>query len=284
MKNKPELKNQTNKTGKTDTFSLIASLRRYRSTQKYTARPREHSLHAGFLGGLADTFLFVGCKILKPLIPILLLFISASCSTTTDKTLADKNKFDTLPLPLDSSAFYFKTKPSWQDTTQNALDTFVNKWYSKMFFGLREPVLSSYEGEKEIYRFTWLRTFNHPVSIRVEKQGDVIKLFSKVTNGAGGYEPGQLIVDTIFDITDIQYKTLLTKLEQATFWTMRTEDSEEDGKDGSEWIIEAVKDNKYHMTTRWTPQKGTEYRKVGEYLFSISGIENEMTGRAQGNY
>jgi hypothetical protein len=176
------------------------------------------------------------------------------------------------------------TKPSWQDTTQNALDTFVNKWYSKMLFGLREPVLSSYKGEKEIYRFIWLRTFNHPVSVRVEKQGDVIKLFSIATNGAGGYEPGQLIVGTSFDITDIQYKTLLTKLDKASFWTMRTEDSEEDGKDGSEWIIEVVKDNKYHMTTRWTPEKGTEYRKIGEYLFSISGIENEMTGRDEGDY
>lgn len=233
---------------------------------------------------IANTF-NVGCKILRHLISIiLLLFVSASCSTKTDKTVKANNKFDTLPFPLDSSAYYFKTKPNWQDTTQNALDTFVNKWFSKMLFGLREPVLSSYKGDKEIYRFTWLRTFNHPIAVRVEKQGEIIKLFSKVANGAGGYEPGKLIVDTSFELTDAQFKTLLKKIEQADFWTLRTEESDKKGKDGSEWIIEGIKRNKYHMATRWTPERGTEFRKIGEYLFSISQIKNEFTGRDQGDY
>ena len=35
---------------------------------------------------------------------------------------------------------------------------------------MEEPVLSSYKGDKEIYRFTWLRTFHHPVAVRLEKK------------------------------------------------------------------------------------------------------------------
>ncbi len=52
-------KRKTNRNGQTDTFSLIARLRRCRSTQKYTTKPR-YILSCGALsGGFADTFLFV---------------------------------------------------------------------------------------------------------------------------------------------------------------------------------------------------------------------------------
>jgi hypothetical protein len=40
-----------------------------------------------------------------------------------------------------------------------------------------------------IYRFTWLRTFHHPVSIRIEKIENDIMLYWKIGNGMGGYKP-----------------------------------------------------------------------------------------------
>ena len=199
--------------------------------------------------------------------------------TATDKTIQTENKFDTLPLPLDSSVFYFNVKSNWEDTTVNALDTFVNTWYSKMLFGLKEPILKNYQGDKEIYRFTWLRTFHHPVSVRLEKQGDIIKLFTKVCNGAGGYDPKQLIFDTTINATTGQFKTLIQKISNINFWNLTTEQRDDTGKDGSEWIIEAIKDNKYHMVTRWTPsvERQKDFRSVGEYLISISKLTEDET-------
>jgi hypothetical protein len=148
-----------------------------------------------------------------------------------------------------------------------------------MLFGLKEPVLSNYQGDKEIYRFTWLRTFHHPVSVRLEKQNHVIRLFSKVCNGAGGYEPGQLIFDTAFSVTADQYKLLTQKIKEINFWSLTTEQRDDMGKDGSEWILEAVKDNKYKMVTRWTPsvERQGNFRSVGEYLVSISKINKDET-------
>lgn len=197
--------------------------------------------------------------------------------TGSEKKAFSDNKFDTLPLPLDSTTFYFKTKLNWNDDTQNTLDTFFNEWYSKMLFAMKEPVLSSYQGDKEIYRFTWLRTFHHPVAIRLEKQNNIIRLFSKVCNGAGGYEPGQLIFDTIHNVTFDQYKSLTQKIDNINFWNLKTEQRDEAGKDGSEWIIEAVKDNKYHMVTRWTPSEGRQdnIRSVGEFLVSLSKFSSD---------
>ena len=144
---------------------------------------------------------------------------------------------------------------------------------------MKEPVLSSYKGDKEVYRFTWLRTFHHPVAVRLEKQNNSIRLFTKVCNGAGGYEPGQLIFDTTLNVTDDQYKSLTQKIVNINFWNLKTEKRDEDGNDGSEWVIEAVKDNKYHMVTRWTPSEGRQgnFRSVGEFLVSLSKISNDET-------
>jgi len=47
------------------------------------------------------------------------------------------------------------------------------------------------------------------------------------------------------------------------------------GNDGSEWIIEGVKNKKYHMVTRWTPSGN--FRSVGEYLISISRVSKKET-------
>ncbi len=162
---------------------------------------------------------------------------------------------------------------------QNALDTFTNQWYSKMLFALHEPVLSNYKGDKEVYRFTWLRTFHHPVSVRLEKQNNVIKLFTKVCKGAGGYEPKELIFDTTINVTAEQHKTLTQKIDNINFWNLTTEKQDDYGNDGSEWIIEVCKDAKYHMVTRWTPSEERQgnFRSVGEYLISISDINKEET-------
>jgi hypothetical protein len=213
-----------------------------------------------------------------------ILILVFSCKNDVDKRTTSISRFDSLIVPSDSTTFYFETKPNWQDTTINAVDSFSNSWYSKILFALHEPVLKNYYGDKEIYRFTWLRTFNHPVSIRLEKQGDIIKLFSKVSNGAGGYEPGEIIFDTIINLTEKEIDTINFKLDKAKFWTLQTDSSADNGKDGSEWIIEVCKNNKYRMVVRWTPEKATDFRRIGEYLISISRIQNEMTGRDNGDY
>ncbi|MEO5945743.1 MAG: hypothetical protein ABIP79_02930 [Chitinophagaceae bacterium] len=216
---------------------------------------------------------------MRPLFSILtLLMLATSCKTPADKSNQPATKFDILPLPIDSSAFYFKTKVSWQDTTADALDTFVNTWYSKMLFALKEPILKDYSGDKEIYRFTWLRSFHHPVSIRIEKQGDIIKLFTKVSKGAGGYEPEEIITDNTGDVTLQEYNLLLEKINSTKFWSLPTE-MQDGGTDGAEWIVEIIKNNRYHIVTRNTPfeERHGNFRIIGEYLILLSKLDKKET-------
>ncbi|HUM98051.1 MAG TPA: hypothetical protein PK275_09350 [Chitinophagaceae bacterium] len=212
-----------------------------------------------------------------------LIFSAASCETRKDKPISSNSKSDTLPLPANNTTFYFETKLDRQDTINNTVDSFLNSWFSKILFSLQEPVLKDYKGDKEVYRFTWLRTFNHPVVVRLEKQGKIVKAFSKVSDGAGGYEPEGIIFDTTFSLTQKQINTINFKLGIEKFLDRQTE-LRTVGEYGSKWIIEVYKEQKYHVVIRWTPEKGTFFRAIGEYLFSISQIENEMKGRNNGDY
>lgn len=73
------------------------------------------------------------------------------------------------------------------------------------------------------------------------------------------------------------YANLLDKIRNSNFWNLPTEKTDDNGMDGSEWIIESIKDNNYHLVIRWTPRKEElkTFREIGEYLQSISKIKEE---------
>jgi hypothetical protein len=209
---------------------------------------------------------------------LMFLTVFGSCKSSSDNSKEALADYDMLPIPIDSSVHYFNTKPDYKDTTANALTAFVNTWYSKMLLALKEPIIKNYQGSKEIYRFTWLRDLNHPVSIRLEKQGALIKLFTKVSNGSGDYDPGDLIVDKITDVTLQEYNELLGKIELAEFWTLPTVKQGE-SVDGSEWIIEVASNNRYHLVTRKMPfvEAHGNYRIIGQYLISLAQLDKIET-------
>jgi hypothetical protein len=72
------------------------------------------------------------------------------------------------------------------ESSKNDID-----WLSVQLINLKEKPL--YEKDinpnSEIYRFTWLRSFDNPISVRIENIQNVIKLYWSVGKGKGGYEP-----------------------------------------------------------------------------------------------
>ncbi len=180
----------------------------------------------------------------------------------------------TLSIPKDTLTLYFPLKESGQDsiTNSNSLDTFMNVWYSKMLFALHEPILCNYEGESEIYRFTWLRTFHNPVTIRVQKKGDSVSLTTKVSDGAGGYEPGKIKVDRTIPIDISEWKKIDEQFKTMDFWNLPVE-TDFRGNDGAEWILESVTKDKYHFTTRWSAGRNGNYGKCCLYFLKLSDLK-----------
>jgi hypothetical protein len=93
----------------------------------------------------------------------------------------------------------------------------------------------------------------------------------KELNGAGGYEPGELIVDRTYPITNEEWDQFAGLIEQACYWRQPTEDNEMHGEDGAQWILEGAKGGRYHIVDRWSPNDGS-YRETCLYLLKLSRL------------
>jgi hypothetical protein len=97
---------------------------------------------------------------------------------------------------------------------------FKVRWYSDQLRALNEPSLldKAKNPSLQSYRFVWLRTFNHPVAVRLDITSDGAgKLTVKIADGAGGYKPGKLIEDTSPSVTQEQVEKFLEQLKNAGF-------------------------------------------------------------------
>jgi hypothetical protein len=209
-------------------------------------------------------------RLLCKVIGVAILF---SCKSNTRPDVTSLS-IDTLTAPKDSTTNYFPTSNLFQVSTspnKESLDSFTNEWYSYHLYALKEPVLKNYMGENEIYRFTWLRSFDHPITVRLQRSLDNIELTSKMTSGAGGYEAGKIIWDTTFTITKNQWNSVIDKVNKADFWQMPNH-VYSGGKDGSEWILEGVRGKQHHWAARWSPVDTSSFRRACEYLLQLSNV------------
>ena len=148
-------------------------------------------------------------------------------------------------------------------------DAFKATWYSGQLRALKEPSLLPQSVDHQTlhsYRFLWLRTFNHPIAVRIDIQPDGTgTLSTKVTSGAGGYAPGNLIENTSRQLSGSEVKSFLALVDRTSFWTAPNPVNDQAGTDGSQWIIEGVEGAKYHVIDRWMPKSGAAY-ELGEFL------------------
>ena len=157
----------------------------------------------------------------------------------------------------------------------SSFDSFKEQWYSEQLRALGEAPMCCAKGATiHAYRFTWLRTFHRPVAISVSQDAKGNwAIHTKVTDGAGGYSPGKLVVNESRPLSADAAGALQRLLEPgSSFWTLPSEDKERFGFDGSQWIVEARSGDSYHYVDRWTPDKGP-VRDIGLMFMKLSGKE-----------
>ena len=153
------------------------------------------------------------------------------------------------------------------------LDTFSIKWYSEQLEALNEPIIFLDKSNKETYRFTWLRSFDQPVVIRIEQNNGQYLIFWKVGSGAGGYKPKKEFISNQKIISKAIWNEFINKLHQIDFWEMDTKYTGVLGTDGSQWILEGKTSGKYHVVDRWTPDAKSNYYKCCDYLIGLTDIK-----------
>ncbi len=186
---------------------------------------------------------------------------------------------DSLNVPLDSTYYYFPINMFVNNNDRNKkLSNFLDRWYSHMLYAMNEPILYNTINNVEVYRFTWLRRFGNPVSLRIEKNDNTIKLYIKQTDGTGGSEPRNIKLNTVKTLTPEQWEIFKTKIENIHFWNMPVEEAKEIDTDNSEWILEGRKNDRYHFVTRTSPHDYNMkfFRNCCEYLLSLSEINTQI--------
>lgn len=141
-------------------------------------------------------------------------------------------------------------------------DEFTAKWYTGQLRALHEPSLwelSEKSNSNQVYRFLWLRSFHHPISIRLDIQPDGNgTLTTKICDGAGGYAPGKIIRDQTRILSSPTISEFLSEISARHYWDMPTEEPFNGtiGVDGAQWILEGVNRNNYKIVDRWSPKNG----------------------------
>jgi hypothetical protein len=176
-------------------------------------------------------------------------------------------------LPLDSMTWYFPpgnyAVNKYGDDLH--LHKFTNEWYSRVLKNCDEPVLYNYKGSDEIYRVTWLRSFDFPVVFRFQKQGFNFILTTKVLRERYNEYPDELETNDTVSVSFFKWYRFKGKLADADFWKLDLNDKTAQPNDGSSWVVEGVIDGKYHMIERWGP--GPDLRNACLYLLSISNLK-----------
>jgi hypothetical protein len=136
-----------------------------------------------------------------------------------------------------------------------------------------EPLLPACAAEKtnHIYRFTCLRSFNEPfcvvLTVTPVGTGSYVR---KMATGVDRH-PEVLKEKTEGNLTASQVDLFLKVVDRERFWTLdKTDPPDTMGYDGSTWIVEAVRDGKYHIVNRWSPGDGTPVGRIGRGLLLIT--------------
>jgi hypothetical protein len=128
-----------------------------------------------------------------------------------------------------------------------------NKWYSQYLTAMKAEMLKG--SGKEAIRFTWLRSFDKPISVSLFKMGDSAFLEKTILTGQGGFDPGQIeLMDTVVLSTTV-WENIQNDLKAMDFWSMPTK-TKTIGTDGARWILEVSDKQTYKFVDRWSPQKG----------------------------
>jgi hypothetical protein len=137
--------------------------------------------------------------------------------------------------------------------------------YTKYLTALGEPALSELARKDpgaEVYRFLWLRSFDNPIAVRLIVTPAGGRLISKKTSGMGGFEPGHLILNRESNLTKESTAWFLDRLAAAKFWD-EPDHADPFAVDRARWIIEGVKQGRYHFIDRASPERTDAVHNLG---------------------
>lgn len=198
------------------------------------------------------------------------------------------NKLDESQIPKDAESdfeqcffpsWYFgNLKKDWQcdKTIDYLFEIKMAKWTAE---GLKSQLSDLKENciydadistNKIIYRFTWLRSFHKPISIRIEKSDGGIMLYWKLGKGAGGYKPRGLKSSGKKKLKISEWTEFTNLVSAVGFDSLRNQEYVP-MNDGATWTLERKTFNDFKAHDTNEPSK--EFTNACLYLLKKTSIK-----------
>jgi hypothetical protein len=93
-------------------------------------------------------------------------------------------------------------------------------------------------------------------------------------SGSGGYAPGDIKEERSEEISEAEFEVLRKAIERTGFWDLLPKD-EVIGLDGSQLVIESIREGKHVVFVRWTPEHQSNERRLAELVsFYTEAFQN----------
>lgn len=121
-----------------------------------------------------------------------------------------------------------------------------------------------------IYRFTWGRSFDPVIVVRLEVEPDgTARLISKHF-GLRPVGKGK-VTQREKELSRSEALKLIGQFEMSDFWSAPADDDIY-GIDGSTWVFEGCRDGRYHVVKRYMPENGSPFKSLGINLLEAAGF------------
>ncbi len=222
-------------------------------------------------------------------ITFLLVLIISSCvfkEKSIEEDVLKIHKSLNKYIPIDSNQLYYPLNSNYfiSDSTDMHGDSSVKKMYSDILYNLNEPILYNYHDNPklEFIRFLWIRPFDDPVVIRLNKMQNIIsaniKELGTEFSGNGDFTY-KLTIDTIILVKELQWEKIFNSLYKEHFWRQKSMSSLGNYKDATLWILECRFKNEYHCINQIYINKSSfqnfEYaKKLFKFGSNFLNMEN----------
>jgi len=94
-----------------------------------------------------------------------------------------------------------------------------DEWYGEQLRAAGEGPLCDFSDQAaETYRFSWIRSFSPTVVVRVSMTDTAVLVTGKQLSGAGGYEPGSLVVNRTVRVPQDAALRLRALIDSTGLW------------------------------------------------------------------
>lgn len=155
-------------------------------------------------------------------------------------------------LPVENM---FKDGTGW--TTDYSVDAmqeleavkFSLDWFSGALRWFKEPILSTGNPGK-VYRFLWLRSFDEPIVIRMQKIKRNVTIYWKLPRFNHSGNTTDTLAEFKKTLSLRQWRKFEKSLNSINYWSMIPRDYLNTATDGAVWLLEASVNGRYKVTER----------------------------------